>query len=76
MVFLRLEIRVFPREQVSPSPSLFRSLIGNNGDREEASTGKKYVSFLLPLENPEDVTLADLAAMILDEWRMLRPDQE
>lgn len=78
MVFLRLETRIFPREQVSSSPSIFRSLIGSNGERgrEDASSAKKYVSFLLALEKPEDVKLGDLASMILDEWRILRPDQE
>lgn len=78
MVFLRLEVKVFPREQASSSSGLFRSLIGNNGDRtrDEAVVPKKFASFLLAMDNPEDITLGDLACMILDEWRMLRPDQE
>lgn len=78
MVFLRLEVKVFPREQVASSPGLFRSLMGNNGDRarDEAGAQKKFTSFLLAVPKPEDVTLGDLASMILDEWHVLRPDQE
>lgn len=78
MVFLRLEIMVLPPEQVSPSPGLFRSLIESNVKRngDEAKAARKYASFLLALEKPEEVTLGDLACMILEEWRKLRPDHE
>lgn len=78
MVFLRLEVKVFPREQAPSSPGLFRSLIGNSGDRarDESIAPNKYASFLLAVDKPEDVTLGDLACMILDEWRILRPDHE
>lgn len=78
MVFLRLEVKVFPREQAPSSPGLFRSLMGSNGDRarDEVNAPKKFASFLLAVEKPEDLTLGDLACMILDEWRVLRPDQE
>lgn len=78
MVFLRLEVKVFPREQAPSSPGLLRSLIGNNGDRarDEAIAPKKFASFLLAVDKPEDTTLGDLACMILDEWHLLRPDQE
>lgn len=78
MVFLRLEVKVFPREQAPSSPGLFRSLIGNNSERarDEDHVPKKCASFLLAIEKPETVTLGDLACLILDEWRVLRPDEE
>ena len=84
MVFLRLTVKIFPREQ-QPSSSSFslRSILGDrSSDREDAtrttnttSTGKP-ASFLLVLTEPQDVTLGGLAGMIRDKWVKLRPNAE
>lgn len=53
-----------------------------NGDRAdsydlgEANPAKQYASFLLLLRNSDDLTLADLARRICDEWATFRSDQE
>lgn len=62
MVNLKLEVRVFPRQQVS--------------GREDASPGKEYVSFWLPLRTPEATNFGELASIIADEWRDIKPDEE
>ncbi|KAJ5989624.1 hypothetical protein N7481_004834 [Penicillium waksmanii] len=42
----------------------------------EANPAKQYASFLLLLRNSDDLTLADLARRICDEWTTFRSDQE
>ncbi|KAJ6008787.1 hypothetical protein N7522_003803 [Penicillium canescens] len=86
MVFLRLSVKVFPRDQLASnsSSSWGRSLPFTrksvNDDSSQASaasaTSKKPGIFLLVLEKPEDVTLGGLAGMIQDHWAKLHPDLE
>lgn len=84
MVFLRLTVKIYPREQLQSTSSFsFRSILGDRGnDRDDANRGSagsaagKPASFLLVLGNPEDVTLGGLAGMIQDKWRKLRPNAE
>ncbi|KAL4884458.1 glycosyl hydrolase family 76-domain-containing protein [Aspergillus karnatakaensis] len=73
---------VFPRDQAPPSNSFsFRSLLGDR-ERDDASrtssgtASGKPASFLIVLENPDDVTLGGLAGMIREKWRKLRPGAE
>ncbi|KAL2815652.1 hypothetical protein BDW59DRAFT_15347 [Aspergillus cavernicola] len=82
MVFLRLTVKVYPRDQIQTSNSFsFRSLLGDR-ERDDSSrnssdtTTGKPASFLIVLENPEDVTLGGLAGMIREKWRKLRPGAE
>ncbi|KAL4861462.1 hypothetical protein BDV12DRAFT_180273 [Aspergillus spectabilis] len=82
MVFLRLTVKVYPRDQTPTSSSFsFRSLLGDR-ERDDASrtssgtTTGKPASFLIVLENPDDVTLGGLAGMIRVKWRKLRPGVE
>jgi hypothetical protein len=62
MVNLKLEVRVFPRQHVS--------------GREDPSPQKEYVSFWLPLRTPEQTSFGELAAIIADEWRDIKPGEE
>ncbi|KAL2868781.1 uncharacterized protein BJX67DRAFT_37145 [Aspergillus lucknowensis] len=82
MVFLRLTVKVYPRDQTrAPNSFSFRSLLG---DRERDDTNRnssaaapgKPASFLIVLERPEDVTLGGLAGMIKEKWAKLRPAAE
>ncbi|RHZ46326.1 uncharacterized protein CDV56_100739 [Aspergillus thermomutatus] len=82
MVFLRLTVKVYPREQTQSSSSFsIRSFLGDR-DRDASSQGSsgptagKPASFLLVLENPEEVTLGGLAGMIREKWAKLRPGAE
>ncbi|KAL4941694.1 glycosyl hydrolase family 76-domain-containing protein [Aspergillus oleicola] len=82
MVFLRLTVKVYPRDQAPPSNTFsFRSLLGDR-ERDDVSrtssstTVGKPASFLIVLENSEDVTLGGLAGMIREKWRKLRPNVE
>ncbi|KAL5336317.1 hypothetical protein BJX70DRAFT_400818 [Aspergillus crustosus] len=82
MVFLRLTVKVYPRDQTPTTNSFsFRALLGDR-ERDDASrtssstTTGKPASFLIVLENPEDVTLGGLAGMIRGKWRKLRPGVE
>ncbi|KAL3476748.1 hypothetical protein BJX99DRAFT_136233 [Aspergillus californicus] len=82
MVFLRLTVKVFPREQAPASNSIFRAFLPGDRQRDDstrnssgATTGKP-ASFLIVLEKPEDVTLGGLAGMIRAKWRKLRPGVE
>ncbi|GFF60257.1 hypothetical protein IFM62136_04519 [Aspergillus lentulus] len=81
MVFLRLTVKVYPREQTQSSSSFsIRSFLGDR-DRDASSqnsgpTGGKPASFLLVLENPEEVTMGGLAGMIREKWAKLRPNAE
>lgn len=63
MVFLRLTVKVYPPE-----------CLQNRDDIE--SSPAKPVSFLLVLDNSEDVTLAGLAGLIQKQWKTLRPNAE
>lgn len=63
MVFLRLTVKVYPPESLQ------------NMDDVESSAAKP-VSFLLVLDNSEDVTLAGLAGLIQKQWKTLRPNAE
>lgn len=84
MVFLRLTVKIYPREQIQPTSSFsFRSILGDrSSDRDDAgrnslgSTAGKPASFLLVLQNPEEVTLGGLAKMVQEKWRKLRPNAE
>lgn len=77
MVFLRLEVRVFPREQAS-NTGFFKSVLG--GQRPENDDGnapkKPFAGFLLTLEKPEDYTMGDLTYLIKEKWKALRPEAE
>ncbi|KAH2642163.1 hypothetical protein KXW54_001476 [Aspergillus fumigatus] len=81
MVFLRLTVKVYPREQTQSSSSFsIRSFLG---DRDRDASGQnsgqaagKPASFLLVLENPEEVTMGGLAGMIREKWTKLRPNAE
>ncbi|KAL1874195.1 bifunctional endoribonuclease/protein kinase ire1 [Paecilomyces lecythidis] len=81
MVFLRLTVKILPREQIqSTSSSLFRSFLPERKDDSDKNgnggANGKVASFLLVLERPEEVTLGGLAGMIQAKWRKLRPDAE
>lgn len=91
MVFLRLTVKIYPREQLQAQSSFsFRSLLGDrDGSTSTRSSvgvgansngsgvsGIKPVSFLLVLEDPGEVTLGGLAGMIQEKWAKLRPDAE
>lgn len=84
MVFLRLSIKVFPREQLAPSSSSGWSLLGgrksNTDDSSQGSAAstvlKKPGVFLLVLEHPEEVSLGGLAGMIQEHWAKLHPELE
>ncbi|ODM15383.1 hypothetical protein SI65_09324 [Aspergillus cristatus] len=80
MVFLRLTVKIYPPEQIQSSSSFsFRSILSSDNDAGRNSSGApagKPASFLLVLENPEDVTLGGLAKMIQAKWTKLRPNAE
>ena len=84
MVFLRLTVKIYPREQLQSTSSFsFRAILGDRGsDRDDSdrtssgSASRKPASFLIVLESPEEVTLGGLAGMIQDKWRKLRPNAE
>ncbi|KAJ5447283.1 KEN domain ribonuclease activator [Penicillium cf. griseofulvum] len=86
MVFLRLSVKVFPREQLSSSSSSSwgRTLLGarksTNDDSSQGSgvstTLKKPGVFLLVLEHPEEVSLGGLAGIIQEHWGKLHPELE
>ena len=80
MVFLRLTVRILPRDQVAitPSSSSIRSILSDPSGKEDADSSNdaagKAVSFLLVLQNSEEVTLGSLAGMIQEKWKKLRPE--
>ncbi|OGM42826.1 conserved serine-rich protein [Aspergillus bombycis] len=68
MVFIRLIVKVYPREQLSrpfPTPN-----------RKPTEPETKPASFLLALPNPEAITLGQLAGLIRSKWTKLRPNAE
>lgn len=79
MVFLRLTVRILPRDQVAITPSSsIRSILSDPSGKEDADSSNdaagKAVSFLLVLQNSEEVTLGSLAGMIQEKWKKLRPE--
>ncbi|KAE8370343.1 hypothetical protein BDV27DRAFT_119647 [Aspergillus caelatus] len=72
MVFIRLIIKVYPREQLSrPFPTPNRKSFNTTTESET-----KPASFLLALPNPEEITLGQLAGLIRSKWTKLRPNAE
>ncbi|KAJ5540347.1 hypothetical protein N7513_008679 [Penicillium frequentans] len=79
MVFLRLEVRVYPREQEqvpSWSGSLRSILPNKKPDSEDTNMIKSFAGLLLTVEKPEELSLADLATLIKQKWKALRPNSE
>jgi hypothetical protein len=73
MVFLRLTVKVYPREQLSAAFTPASSL-GEGAGRKGHGIATKPVSFLMVLQRPEEVTLAILAGLIQEKWLKLRPN--
>lgn len=72
MVFLRLTVKVLPREL--PKPAWQR-----NGDTDNAADDTpvgKTITFLVPVPDPESVSLGALAGLIQEKWKKLRPTAE
>ena len=80
MVFLRLTVKVLPRERLfegSQSSKLTPTTTGeheNNGVVAGGASSDKPTTFLVPVDNPEEVTLGGLAGLIQDMWKRLRPN--
>lgn len=66
LVFMRLTVKIFPQDPINPRLGAVRSSV----------TAKKPGVFLLPIENPDQVTLRTLAGLIRDKWAYLHPDLE
>lgn len=74
MVFLRLTVKVRPREQVDQdSRSTVTPNGTTNGADSAAATPGKTIIFQLPVRDPDSITLARLAALIQEKWKLLRP---
>ncbi|EED14607.1 conserved serine-rich protein [Talaromyces stipitatus ATCC 10500] len=80
MVFLRLTVKVLPRDRVledvgsstAPNPI-------SNGDKESVTAVKgaaleKVIIFQLPVRDPDSITLGALAGLIQEKWKLLRPN--
>lgn len=67
MVFLQLEVKVYPREPV-PGPQ--------NKDNGDQNGPKTYVGLWLSIENPEECTIAHLVWLINKEWAFMFPEEE
>ncbi|KAJ6093550.1 hypothetical protein N7486_008839 [Penicillium sp. IBT 16267x] len=77
MVFLRLEVRVYPREQVPSGSGFLRSMLPNKRpESEDTNTIKSFAGFLLTLEKPEELSLGNLTYLIKQKWKALRPNSE
>ncbi|KAJ6116086.1 hypothetical protein N7523_006503 [Penicillium sp. IBT 18751x] len=75
MVNLKLEVRVFPRPQIT-SRSQFPAVNGSDErGPTDASPWKEYISFWLPLKDPEGTSLGELCSIITDKWRIVKPDE-
>ncbi|KAE8383738.1 hypothetical protein BDV26DRAFT_224 [Aspergillus bertholletiae] len=73
MVFLRLIVKVYPREQLSrPLPTPTNKKQPNVNHEPET----KPASFLLALPNPDTTSLGQLAGLIHAKWAKLRPNAE
>ncbi|KAJ5280669.1 hypothetical protein N7478_006041 [Penicillium angulare] len=76
MVFLRLEVRVYPRES-GQNGGIFNAVLGKRPENEDSNGPKKtYAGFLLTLKTPEDYTMGDLSYLIKEKWQALRPEAE
>jgi hypothetical protein len=62
MVFLRLTVKIFPPDQLDQLPA------------SSVTVPKKPSVFLLPIEDPEIITLGGLASQIQEKWGYLHPD--
>ncbi|KAB8224926.1 hypothetical protein BDV33DRAFT_136225 [Aspergillus novoparasiticus] len=72
MVFIRLIVKVYPREQLArPYPTPNRKPPTTSSEHET-----KPASFLLALPNPEETSLGELARLIRSKWAKLRPNAE
>jgi hypothetical protein len=72
MVFLRLTVKVLPRERPRPAWQ-------PNGDTDDASANTptgKTIAFLVPVRDPESVSLGALGGLIQEKWKKLRPNAE
>ncbi|KAF7585637.1 hypothetical protein BBP40_010417, partial [Aspergillus hancockii] len=87
MVFLRLVVKVYPREQIPQPPSTskisstIRNLLPENNLKTDSAPTPNLppgtpVSFLLALSDPEATTLGQLASLIQSKWKKLRPHAE
>lgn len=85
MVFLRLTVKIFPRDQVSAGSitSWSRSLLGGKTHSDDSNQApaasvpaKKPGIFLLPIEKPDEINLGALAGLIQEKWSHLHPDLE
>lgn len=74
MVFLRLTIKVLPRERLSNGTSIERDKDAGAGVNGVPSG--KTITFLVPVADPEHVTLGALAGLIQNKWSQLRPNAE
>ena len=61
MVFLRLTVKIFPRDPLPGST---------------VTLSNKPAIFLLPIEKPEELNLGGLASQIQEKWSYLHPDLE
>ncbi|PGH05284.1 hypothetical protein GX51_03005 [Blastomyces parvus] len=66
MVLLRLTVKVYPREQLGQPATPDQAV-----DNDEPP---KSTNFLLLVRQPEQVMLGNLAYMIREKWKQLRPD--
>ncbi len=70
MVLLRLTVKILPPDHVGESS---RSL---SGIADHNNVESKVTSFLMVIHKPQQVTLGELAWMITEKWRKLRPNAE
>ncbi|KAJ5670834.1 uncharacterized protein N7477_006197 [Penicillium maclennaniae] len=76
MVNLKLEVRVFPRQQIT-SQSQFPAVNGSDErSPTDVSPWKEYISFWLPLKDPEGTSFGELCSIITDKWRIVKPDED
>ncbi|KAJ5648741.1 hypothetical protein N7490_005113 [Penicillium lividum] len=72
MVFLRLEVRVYPPEQL---PGFLRSILpGKRPESDETNKQKPFAGLLLTLEKPEDLSMGDLGRLIKQKWEAIHPN--
>lgn len=78
MVFLRLTVKVLPRELVHKDPVLRDPSLASERDANSVVANEakpeKVIAFLVPIPNPEEVTLGALAGLIQKQWVRLRPN--
>lgn len=86
MVFLRLTVKIYPRDQLptNTSSNWARGFLGGSKAQSDDSsqgaatsaTAKRPGVFLLPIEKPEEIKLGALAGLIQEKWSALHPDLE